>query len=203
MSRKGSLNREAVVRAAADLVNAEGAGAFSLARLAKELGIRTPSLYNHVDGLAGLERELALMNARAMQERLSRAAIGKSGAVAVRAISRAYRDHIKAAPGVYLLTLRAAHSPSGTEEVPTVDAELEDLEERIVAVVLAVLASFGLQGEDAVHAARAWRSVVHGFASLEVAGGFGLPLDLDESFHRLVEGYIRGLPAQAGASSER
>jgi hypothetical protein len=49
------------------------------------------------------------------------------------------------------------------------------------------LESFALQGEDALHATRGLRSLVHGFATLEAAGGFGLPLDCDESFRRLVE----------------
>ena len=35
----------------------------------------------------------------------------------------------------------------------------------------AVLASYGLSSEEAVHAARRLRCVAHGFATLEVAGG--------------------------------
>jgi hypothetical protein len=34
---------------------------------------------------------------------------------------------------------------------------------------------------------------VHGFTTLEVAGGFGLPLDLDESFRLLINLFIHGL----------
>jgi hypothetical protein len=34
---------------------------------------------------------------------------------------------------------------------------------------------------------------VHGFSTLEVSGGFGMPLDLDESFSRLVNVFIAGL----------
>ena len=60
-------------------------------------------------------------------------------------------------------------------------------------VGLAVMASLGLQGDDAIHAVRGLRSVVHGFATLEVAGGFGMPLDCDESFRRLIAALIRGL----------
>jgi hypothetical protein len=74
-----------------------------------------------------------------------------------------------------------------------VDVELAAAEERVVRIVLAVLASFGLQGQDAIHAVRGLRSVVHGFASLEVAGGFGLPLDCDESFRRLIAMLVAGL----------
>ena len=55
------------------------------------------------------------------------------------------------------------------------------------------MASLGLQGEDAVHALRAFRSMVHGFATLEVAGGFGLPEDCDQSFRRLVNALVAGL----------
>jgi hypothetical protein len=35
--------------------------------------------------------------------------------------------------------------------------------------------------------------MVHGFATLEVAGGFGLPQDCDESFRRLVSALAAGM----------
>jgi hypothetical protein len=44
-----------------------------------------------------------------------------------------------------------------------------------------------------VHAARAFRSALHGFVGLEAAGGFGIPVDLDESFGRLVRTLAGGL----------
>jgi hypothetical protein len=52
---------------------------------------------------------------------------------------------------------------------------------------------YGLTGEDAVHAVRVLRSAMHGFVSLELMGGFGLPLNLDESFRRLIQMFIDGL----------
>jgi len=36
-------------------------------------------------------------------------------------------------------------------------------------------------------------AIVPGFASLEAMGGFGLPLDLDESFDQLVHAFVSGL----------
>jgi len=176
-----------VVRAAAGLVDAEGLEALSLGRLAAQLGVQTPSLYNHVEGLPGLRRELALLSNRLLGDCLGQAAIGKAGAEALMAAAQAYRSHIKDHPGLYAASLRA----SGT--LPTIDLELQASEERVVQIGLAVTASFGLRGEDALHAVRGLRSVVHGFATLEVAGGFGLPLDCDESFRRLVNMLICGL----------
>ncbi|MBM0261164.1 TetR-like C-terminal domain-containing protein, partial [Micromonospora sp. 4G55] len=44
----------------------------------------------------------------------------------------------------------------------------------------------GLTGDAAVDAARLFRSAVHGFVTLEAAGGFGLPRGIDRSFDQLV-----------------
>ena len=41
--------------------------------------------------------------------------------------------------------------------------------------------------------ARGLRSVAHAFATLEVAHGFGIPLDLDGSFDRLLRAFVAGL----------
>jgi AcrR family transcriptional regulator len=187
MATRTRLTKTAVVQAAAELLNEEGASALSLNRLAEKLDIRTPSLYNHVDGLPGLQRELAVMNARLLADRLSAAAIGKSGAELFVDVAQAFRSYVKEYPGLYMTTLRS----SGRQEVR--DENLMREEERALKVGLAVMASLGLQGEEAIHALRAFRSTVHGFATLEVADGFGLPEDCDDSFRRLVETLVAGL----------
>jgi AcrR family transcriptional regulator len=194
MPRKERLDKERVVSAAAELINAEGLDALNLHRLADRLGVQTPSLYNHVDGFAGLRRDLALLSVRSLGDRMANAALGKSGSEAIMAVAQAYRDYIKAAPGLYAASLWVNHAT--VQE----DAELQAAEERVVQVTLAVIASFGIAGEDALHAVRGLRSVVHGFATLEMAGGFGLPLDCDESFRRLMRMLIHGLQQQAGVT---
>jgi AcrR family transcriptional regulator len=181
------LDKAVVVQAAADLANREGPEALTLHRLAAALGIQTPSLYNHVDGMPGLRRDLALLNARRLGERLGQAVQGRSGSEAVRTLAQAFRSYIKSEPGLYQL---------GTQRIPgetQADPELEAAMQRAVMAVLAVMRSFDLEGEDGIHAVRGLRSLVHGFATLETAGGFGMPLDLDESFRRMVDVFIEGL----------
>lgn len=189
MDRKARvrLDKNAVVQAAVDLLNAEGSETLSLSRLAEELGIKTPSLYNHVNGLPGLQQDLAVMNAKLLADRLGEAAMGKSGSELFMNVAQAFREYVKENPGLYLSTLRS----SGTQEVQ--NSNLVREEERAMKIGLAVMASLGLQGEDAIHGLRAFRSIVHGFATLEVAGGFGLPQDCDESFRRLVSALVAGL----------
>ena len=184
---RSRLDKNAVVQAAVEILNAEGVQALTLSRLAEELGIQTPSLYNHVEGLPGLQQELAILNAKLLADRLSSAAMGKSGAELFMEASQAFRAYVKEYPGLYMSTLRS----SGAQETPNKELQLE--EERTVNVGLVVMASLGLKGENAIHGLRAFRSMVHGFATLEVAGGFGLPQDCDESFRRLVLALVAGL----------
>src|SRR6266568_2078169 len=107
MSHRAGLDRSTVVEAAARLVDEEGIEQLSLGRLAERLGVRTPSLYNHVAGLPGLKHDLALYCLRDLHDRIIRATIGKSRAEAIFAFADAYRDYAREAPGRYALTLQA------------------------------------------------------------------------------------------------
>lgn len=191
--KRPGLDRASVVAAAADLLNREGLEALTINRLARELQVQPPSLYNHIGGLEELRRELALLNLRGLGDALTQAALGRSGAQGVIAIAQAYRAYVKRVPALYQMVLRA----SGNMEQP--DPEMQSAEERAVRATLAVVESFGLRGEAAIHTVRALRSAIHGFTSLEIAGGFGLPLDLDESFRRLIETIIQGIEAQVNS----
>src|SRR6266705_1677878 len=129
MAARAGLDHTTVVQAAATLADQQGLEAISLATLAAQLGVRTPTLYHYVDGLPGLRRELALLGDRELAARLGRAVMGKAGADAL-------------------------------------------------GIVLQALAAYQLPEDAAIHVVRGLRSLVHGFATLEVAGGFGLPLDV-------------------------
>ncbi len=85
--------------------------------------------------------------------------------------------------------------------MPGRNARAAGAAEQTVGVVLAVLAGYGLEGDEALHATRAIRSALHGFVLLEAQEGFGLPLDVDESFDVLVGVLDRGLSGQAGAAA--
>jgi AcrR family transcriptional regulator len=180
------LDAGRVVDAASAIADADGLPAVTLSRVAADLGIRAPSLYNHVDGRAGLLRAIALRGVRDLTEALREAAVGRSGADALVATAHAYRAYAHAHPGRYAASV-AAPAP-GDDEHRAAAGETVD-------VVLAVLRAWELEGDEAIHAARAFRSAIHGFVVLEAGGGFGLPIDLDESFDRLVAMLAGGLGA--------
>lgn len=190
MPRAG-IDRATVVAAAATLADQEGLSEVTLARLAKQFGVRPPSLYNHISGTDDLWRELALLGSQELTVDLMQASVGRSGADAVQALATAYRAFARRRPGLYVASLLAAPPPD--------DPELQAAAERILAIVLAVLREFQLHDAAALHAVRGLRSLLHGFVTLELAGGFGLPLDLDTSFQQLVATYLAGLTASVPA----
>src|SRR5438552_6992149 len=82
MSHRVGLDQSTVVEAAAKLVDEEGIEQLTLGHLAERLGVRTPSLYNHVAGLSGLKHDLALYSLRDLLDRILHATVGKSRAEA-------------------------------------------------------------------------------------------------------------------------
>jgi len=189
---RAGLSTAAVVGAAAALADAEGLEALTLARLAGSVGVRTPSLYNHVASLDDVRRRVALVALVELGDAMRDATVGRAGEDALTAMAHAYRAYARAHPGRYAATQRAP--ASGDDELATAAA-------RAVGVLLAVLRGYGLEGDEAIHAARAVRSALHGFVALESGGGFGIPVALDESFDRMVAALARGLRDGAGATS--
>jgi len=178
------LTPDRVVAEAGLLADERGISGLSLAPLAERLGVRVPSLYKHVGGLDDLHRRLALAGVRDLADELGAATVGRSGRDALMACATAWRAYAKAHPGRYGAIQRAP-DPA--------DAELVAAAGRLVELIYAILRGYGLDDEQIVHATRAVRSALHGFVTLEAAGGFGLPQDVDESYTRLVELLDSGL----------
>jgi AcrR family transcriptional regulator len=190
MPRAG-LNRDAVIDAASRIADKEGLDAVTPARLGAVLGVKPPSLYKHVDGIDDVRRGLALLGLREAEARLQRATVGKSRDDALLSLARAYRQFAKDRPGLYAASLRAARLG---------EKEIAKAGEAVLGIVLAVLTGYNVSGNDALHAVRGFRAIIHGFVSLDAAGGFRLALDLDESLSRLILAFARDLDSR---SSER
>lgn len=176
MPRAG-LTPARVVAAAADLADEVGLDRLTLAALAQRLGVALPSLYKHVRGLDAVQQRISALVTAELADVASAAVAGRSRTAALRAMADAFRAYAHRHPGRYPAVQRVpdpddpAHVAAG---------------ERLVGTIYAVLAGYGLSGEAAVDATRAFRSAVHGFVLLESTGGFGLPRSVDRSYAQLV-----------------
>ena len=191
MGQKAGLDRDAVVAAATLIADREGLDAATPSAVAAELGIRTPSLYYHVEGADGLRRALAFHAAATLTsdfQAVQRDAPDQSGVDRIKLFANAYRGFASAHPGLHSALLPA---PRPGEDDELADAMAEPV--RIIALELG-------QGQDltrdVVHMIRALRSLLFGFSAIESQRGFGLEADIDESFEVAV-----GLMASAIADT--
>lgn len=166
-----------MVDAAVGLIDEEGPGGLTLAAVARRTGVATPSLYKHVSSLEALQQKVSARVTGELADALADAIAGRSGEDAVRSLAHAYRDYALSHPGRYPLTQRVPDAG---------DPEHLAAGERAVQAVFAALRGFGLAGDDAIDATRMARSALHGFVSLEIHDGFGLPQDVGHSFECLV-----------------
>jgi AcrR family transcriptional regulator len=201
MPRAG-LTTLIVVCEAADLADEIGYDALTLTAVASRLDVAVPSLYKHVAGLDDLRRRVALMAVEELgavlhtaihESEVMRRHAGQAGdkhepESDIHALATAYRRYALDHPGRYAATVRAA--PAGDDELRAASAAT-------LRTVFDVLRANGLRDDDVVHAARSLRAALHGFASLETAGGFGLPQDVERSFEWMVEAFEAGLTKQS------
>ena len=85
MARAG-LDKETVIRKAAELANEIGYDKITLKLLADHLNIQPPSLYNHIKGIEELQKEIMLFGWRQMDKALTGAAVCVSGYGALEAV---------------------------------------------------------------------------------------------------------------------
>lgn len=199
MSPRRGLDLDTIISTAAAIADGRGLEEVTLAALASELGVRSPSLYNHINGLPELKALLTTLGLRRLNEKLENTGEGLLAEDALLAIADAYLDFAREHPGLYELTLKAP----GLED-SGIEGELReqrDLASSLVGTLLSRLESLGLKGEEGIHAVRGFRSLLHGFASIGQKGGFGMPVEVKASIRFVMRSYIRGLVAAVNESS--
>lgn len=185
MVKRRTVTQEKVIETAVALANEVGdAHAITLKQVADALDIKVPSLYNHVKGAAGLLAALRHEGQRLLLRQLRDGAFGLSGEAALTAVAHSYRQFAHQNRGIYMITQQA---PAKDDAIAQQNAT------EMIQLFSLLLASYNLEGDGLIHAIRGYRALLHGFVSLEMAQGFGLPLDVDESFATLVETYLAGL----------
>ena len=187
MPRAG-LDAGSVVSAAADLADEAGLSGLTLAALASRLGVRTPSLYAHIDGLGQLRALLAQRGARELADAVRTAAAGRAGSDALHEVAVAYREYARRHPGVYAAIQNPGEHPGNAAAA-----------EELVGLLAAVMRGYGLEGDAVIHAIRAVRAALHGFVGLEREGGFAMAVDIRDSFMAMVSVLDAGLRVTSSA----
>lgn len=185
----------AVTEAGAALADEVGFAQLSMGLVAERLGVKTPSLYKHVESQADLAHRIAVLAADELGDAMGDAIQGRAGSDALAAAAQAMRTYVKEHPGRYAAITSAR--PTGPDD-PFAQAS-----RRALTALTAVLRGYDLPPEQEIHALRMLRSVLHGFVTLEVSTGFRYDTDVDDSFAWLVGFIDHGLHATASATAAR
>ncbi|WP_018756456.1 TetR/AcrR family transcriptional regulator [Paenibacillus terrigena] len=185
MSPRIGADLNTIVQTAVEIADQDGFYEVTLTRVAQKLNIRPPSLYNHIDGLQELRKQMAIYGLHELYAALLEAnASVKELDQGLHAIGEAYVDFARRHPGLYEATFQAP-DPS--------DPEVERAGTDIVMFAVHFLRSYGLEGDEVIHATRGLRSILHGFSSLEQKGGFRMDLERNESLHVIINTFIAGI----------
>ncbi|MEU4683693.1 TetR/AcrR family transcriptional regulator [Streptomyces xinghaiensis] len=176
-----------MVAAGAALADEVGFAKLTMGLLAERVGVRTPSLYKHVGGQEDLVRRIAALALSEAADAVGGAVQGYAGRDALAAAARAFRAFVVEHPGRYAATIGV--EPSGPDDPVAVAGR------RLHGAFTAVLHGYAIREPDVDHALRLLRSLFHGFATLQAAGGFQWSADIDESFEWLITFADRGLRA--------
>jgi AcrR family transcriptional regulator len=184
MSPRINLDLNIILKIAAEIADTQGVEAVTLAALAKKLNIKSPSLYNHFDGMSGLRAHLAAYGVEELYNTLVTATIGRASDEAVHRLAQAYVSFVRKHPGIY----EAMNIPPALQ-----NEQFQNISKKTVDLVICVLDPYKIKKDNEIHIVRGFRSMLHGFASLEQKGGFGIPLSPDDSLKIMVDTYLAGI----------
>ncbi|MEC3914215.1 TetR/AcrR family transcriptional regulator [Nocardia sp. CDC160] len=184
MPRVG-LSRADVVAAGAALADEVGFGNLALGALAQRVGVRTPSLYKHIESLADLQHGIAALAMAELDRKVRDAMHGLSGSAALAAFANAFREYVVEHPGRYAATIGAKFRGP--------DDPLLQSGSRVLDSMAAVLRGYGIDEGEMVHALRTLRCTFHGFATLQSSDGFQWSGDSEDSFDWMIRFLDRGL----------
>jgi AcrR family transcriptional regulator len=173
----GKITREAVLAAALEIIDRDGADALSMRRLARALDRDPMILYRHAPNKAALLDGVA----ETVLAQLDVDASDPDWAGQLRAVARSYRRLALAHPHVVpLIVTRPLATPLGLRPPGTL-RPLED--------ILALLARAGFSGPDALHIYRALFGFLHGHVLNELQELVENPDETDDllrlGLHRL------------------
>ncbi|MFE4451845.1 TetR/AcrR family transcriptional regulator [Streptomyces sp. NPDC056796] len=176
-----------MVAAGAALADEVGHANLTMGLLADRVGVRTPSLYKHVNGLEDLNRRIAELALSQAADAVGAAVQGRTGRDALAAAARSFRAFVLAHPGRYAATIGV--EPSGPDD------PLATASRGLLDAFLTVVHGYEVPEPEVNHALRMLRSLCHGFATLQAGNGFQWSSDIDESFEWLIAFADRGLRA--------
>ena len=183
------VTKAEVIKTASDMADRNGLHNVSLKAIAENLGIRTPSLYNHIGSLDELLREIAHSGMRTMNEKMIRAAIGKTGDSALKLVAVEYLNYMIEHPGVYEIIQWA--NWNGTEETAAIYNEY-------ISLLNAFIIPYNLEIESSREVLNMITGFIHGYTTLQLRYAFSNPERVQHELYNAMDTLLLGVHQKYG-----
>lgn len=160
------ITKSVVINTASNIADEQGLHNVSLKIVAERLGIKTPSLYNHINNLEDLLREVAHKGMTSMNERMEKAAIGKTAEIAIKAVAIEYLNFMIEHPGVYETIQWATWN--GTHETAQIFENYTDLLKTLIC-------SCEVERANIEEILNLLTGIIHGYTTLQLRYAFDNP----------------------------
>ena len=182
-TKENSLNRQDVINAAIACIEKEGASALGVNRVARELGIKPPAIYKHLQGNAELKKVVALTIYQRVFAELSQKTAGiEEPRDFLKVIGFASRDFARSHPGLYQVMMQFQLQPDDPESAIVIQETQSFLQVLLKSQDLAETALIDIM--------RLVNAAIVGFITLERSGLLTLPRSTDASFEVMLDALL-------------
>lgn len=183
MPRTG-LSKEEIVEKAAMLANEKGLSYLSITTLAEYLGIKKPSLYNHIKTIEDMHRNLMIYGWKEVSDEIVKGIDFSDEKKNLAEYGRRFYRFAVDNPGVFEAMLWYNKYK---------DTELEEATEGVYAFFFEQTDRMNIGREKANHLLRTYRAFLEGFIMLVIHNAFGNPISIKESFDISLNVLIQGM----------
>jgi len=182
-TKENSLTQQDVIAAAIACLDREGESALGVNRVARELGIKPPAIYKHLDGNAGLRRAVALTIWRNYLTECRQQTHGITEPQVLFCDSaRASRNFARAYPARYSVMMHYQIRPTDPEEAEIIQDSLHLFQKS--------LQLYELSNDTLIDVMRMTNAAIYGFIIREQSELMTLDRSSDTSYEVMLEALL-------------
>lgn len=185
--KENTLTKEDIIEAAIAAIEKDGVSALGVNRVARELGIKPPAIYKHLDGNTELKKAVALTINRRFYGYLRQKTfeLRDRPREYLKAAARASREYVKLHPRLYRVMMQFQLQPEDPESLLIIK-EYQNL-------FKIGLASPDLSESKLIDMMRTINAAIVGFIALEQSGLLTLSRSVDASFEVMLDALLVAL----------
>jgi AcrR family transcriptional regulator len=182
-TKENSLTRHDVIAAAIACLDQEGESALGVNRVARELGIKPPAIYKHLEGNAGLRRAVALAIWRTYLADCQQQTEGITDPQELfRVSARATRNFARSHPAQYSVMMHYQMRPTDPEEAEMIQDSLHLFQK--------FLQLYELSDEALIDVMRMVNAATYGFIMREQSELMTLDRSADASYEVMLDALL-------------